>query len=76
MSDLSQRIDAHLIQCHREDDDSELLLVECKAEIQRLTLGLESVIDAADSFCDGDGDFVAGQVKIRAYAALNGEAAQ
>ncbi len=47
MSDLLRRIDAHLTQCHRHDDDSELLLVEAKAEIDRLTHEMEATKEAA-----------------------------
>lgn len=47
MTDLSQRIDAHLIQCHRDDDDSERLLVETKAEIARLDHEMEATKEAA-----------------------------
>jgi len=40
------------------------------ARIAELEGALRNVINAADSFCDCDGDFVAGQVKIRARKAL------
>ena len=57
-----------------EDDvicDDLAAYTEQAAEIDRLREALESVIDAADSFCDGDGYFVAGQVRVRARAALD-----
>jgi len=47
------------------------LIEKQAAEIERLREGLHSVINAADSFCDCEGDEVAGQVRIRASAALS-----
>ncbi len=46
MSDLLQRIDAHLTQCHRHDE-SERLLAEAKAEIARLNHEMEATKEAA-----------------------------
>lgn len=44
MPDLLQRIDAHLIQCHRHDE-SERLLAEAKAEIARLSASRDRAIE-------------------------------
>lgn len=63
---------------HAQDDivewsrmvETAALLRTQSARIAALEDALRGVIDAANSFCDCDGDFVADQVKIRARKAL------
>ncbi len=55
-----------------QDRDAEEARADAaEAERDRYKAALESVIDAANSFCDESGDDVAAQVKIRAAQALS-----
>lgn len=41
-----------------------------EAKLKPAEVGLEDIEDAANSFCDGSGDVVAGEVRIRVRATL------